>query len=339
VDTVILGRVDRIEPTRDNPGFPPGATSMTTTGLLLRVTISVDEVYRGASSKTIEVYTASSSAACGYLFREGQKYLIYAEGKDSRLLVSLCSATKPAEYADSDLAYLRSLARLAPTSTIGGTVWRYTHDPNFKPKFQPSLMDHYRPPEQDYRAMKPEPGITVVARAQDGAEHSAVVDAEGNWRISDLSPGRYTLLPQKREGIYLWPFVSSVEIAPKGCAQVDIRLESDGKISGILNHPAPGSDWALVKVFALLIGESDWHRPTRETTLEPTASSFEIGPLPAGRYVLGAYVVTKVNSGSGYSFADLGPFYFPGVTGIKGADPIDVAEGKAVANVKFTIMY
>jgi hypothetical protein len=27
------------------------------------------------------------------------------------------------------------------------------------------------------------------------------------------------------------------------------------------------------------------------------------------------------------------------VTGIKGADPIDVAGGKAVANVKFTIMY
>ena len=341
VDAVLLGRVDRIESTRGNVGFAPGATSMTTMGSLLRVTISVDETYRGPSAKTVEVYTASSSAACGYSFREGQKYLIYASaaGKESQLVVSLCSATRPAEYAEGDLAYLRSLTNVAPTSAIVGTAWRYTHDPNFKPKFQPSLMDHYRPPEQDYRAMKPESGIAVVARAQDGTEHSAIVDAEGNWAISDVPPGRYALQPQKREGVYIWPFVSSVEIAPKGCAKVDIRVESDGRISGILDHPAPGSDWALVKVFALPVGESDWHRPMRETTLEPNVSTFEIGPLPAGRYVLGAYVVTKVNSGRGFTFADLGPFYFPGVTGIKGTDPIDVAEGKTVTNVRFKIMY
>lgn len=341
VDAVLLGRVERIESTRGNAGLAPGMASMTTMGSLLSVTISVDETYRGPSAKTVEVYTASSSAACGYSFSKGQKYLIYASaaGKESRLVVTLCSATKPAEYAESDLAYLRSLTNLAPTSAIVGTVWRYTHDPNFKPKFQPSLMDHYRPPEQDYRAMKPESGMTVVARAQDGTEHSAVADAEGNWRIPDLSPGRYALQPQKREGVYTWPFVSTVEIAPKGCAKVDIRVESDGRISGILDHPTPGSDWAMVKVFALPVDETDWHRPMRETTLEPNVSTFEIGPLPAGRYVLGAYVVTKINSGRGFSFADLGPLYFPGVTGIKGADPIDVPEGKAVTNVRFRMMY
>ena len=58
------------------------------------------------------------------------------------------------KYAEEDIAYLRSLSTLPPVSTIFGTVWRYTHDPNFKPKFRPSLMDHYRPPEQDYLAME-----------------------------------------------------------------------------------------------------------------------------------------------------------------------------------------
>jgi hypothetical protein len=340
VDAVFLGRVERIEPSQGSVGAAPGAMSMTMMGGMLRVTITVEESYRGPSGRTIQVYTASSSAACGYSFQERERYLVYASVvKESQLVVSLCSATKPAEYAESDLAYLRSLTNLAPTSAIVGTAWRYTHDPNFKPKFQPSLMDHYRPPEQDYRAMKPESGITVVARAQDGTEHSATVDSEGNWRIPDISPGRYELQPQKREGVYIWPFVSNVEIAPKGCAKVDIRVESDGRISGILDHPAPGSDWAMVKVFALPVGETDWHRPIRETTPEPNASTFEIGPLPAGRYVLGAYVVTKISSGNGFTFADLGPFYFPGVTGVKGADPIDVAEGKAVTNMRFKIMY
>ena len=80
-------------------------------------------------------------------------------------------------------------------------------------------------------------------------------------------------------------------------------------------------------------------RSTRETTLEPNASTFEVGPLPAGRYILGAYVATKISTGNGYTFGDLEPFYYPGVTGIKGAEPIDVVEGKAVTNLKFRIMY
>jgi hypothetical protein len=340
-DAVLLGRVEKIESAHGSVGSAPGAMSMTMMGSMLRVSISIDEVYRGPSAKAIEVFTASSSAACGYSFHEGQKYLIYASaaGNGAQLVVSLCSATKPAEYAEEDLAYLRSLPSLSPTSAIMGTVWTYTHDPNFKPKFQPSLMDHYRSLEQEYMAMKPEPGFAVVAKAQDGTEHSAIANDHGNWRIPDLFPGRYTLQPQIREGVYIHPFFATVDVAPKGCARVNIRIEPNGRISGTLDHPAPGSDWVLVKVFALPVSESDWHRPTREATLEPNASTFEIGPLPAGKYVLGAYVATKISTGTGYTFGDLGPFYYPGVTGIKGAEPIDVAEGKAVANLKFRIMY
>jgi hypothetical protein len=341
IDAVFLGRVDKIESTRGSVGFTPGATSMTPMGSLLRVTISVDEAYLGQSAKTVQVYTASSSAACGYAFREGQKYLIYASADDKigQLLVSLCSATKPAEYAEKDSTYLRSVPSLAPASTLTGNVWRYTHDPNFKPKFQPSLMDHYRPPEQEYRAMEPEAGFSVVAKAQDGTEHTATSDADGNWRIADLSPGRYTLLPQSREGVYVYPFRSAVDLAPKGCAETNIRVESNGRISGTVDHPAPGSDWVLVKVFVLPLSESDWHRPMRETTLEPNASAFEVGPLPAGRYVLGAYVAVKISTGNGHTYGNLGPFYYPGVTGIKSAEPIDVPEGKAVTNMKFRIIY
>lgn len=346
VDAVFLGQVERIELVRGAVPSPTGAMSMAAMGGLLRVTVIVKEAYRGVSAKTVVVYTASSSAACGYGFHKGQKYLIYASADDKirQLLVSLCSATKPAEYAKKDLTYLRSLPSLTPTSTLMGNVWRYTHDPKFKPTFQPSLMDHYRPPEQEYMAMKPEPGLSVTAKGQDGIEHTAIVGTDGDWRIPDLLPGRYTIDPQKREGVYIYPFFSSVEVAPKGCAQVNIRVELNGRISGTLDHPAPGTDWVFLKVFALPLSETDWHRPTREATLESSTSTFEVGPLPPGKYVLGAYVVVKISSGNGYSFGDLGPFYFPGptgigVTGIKAAEPIEVTDGKAVTNIKFSIMY
>ncbi len=342
VDAVFLGRVEKIEPSQGVPGMVPGAMSMTMMGGMLKVTIAAEENYRGTSAKTIQVYTASSSAACGYSFREGESYLVYASADDKRgqLLVSICSATKPAEYSAKDLTYLRSVSSLPPTATIMGSAWRYTHDPNFKPKFQPSIMDHYRPPEQDYMAMVPVPGATVTTKATDGTEHDAVVDADGNWQISDLRPGSYTVRPQSNEATFVYPFRANVEIAPRGCAKIDIRVESNGRISGTLDHPAPGTDWALIKVFALPFQNPDLHHPTRETTLEPSESVFEVGPLPPGKYILGAYLVRKISvPPNGHTYADEGAFYFPGRTGLAGADPIDVAEGKAVTNVKLKMMY
>ena len=163
---------------------------MTAMGRMLRVTMAVEEGYRGVSAKTVEVYTASSSAACGYAFKEGERYLVYAStDEDSRLLVSLCSATKPAVYADEDLAYLRSFPSLSPKGKILGRAWRYTHDPSFKPKFQPSIMDHYRPPEQEYTAMSPEAEMKITAQTQDnrdGKKYVTLVGSDGNWLLPDL---------------------------------------------------------------------------------------------------------------------------------------------------------
>ena len=77
-----------------------------------------------------------------------------------------------------------------------------------------------------------------------------------------------------------------------------------------------------------------------EKTLELEQSTFELAPLPPGRYVLGAYVVKKIIvPPNGHTYANEGPIYFPGETGIAGAEPFDVAEGKSITNVKLKIMY
>jgi hypothetical protein len=43
-------------------------------------------------------------------------------------------------------------------------------------------MDHYRPPEQDYLAMEPAPGTIVIVKGDDGAEHRAIAEDDGDWR-------------------------------------------------------------------------------------------------------------------------------------------------------------
>lgn len=119
----------------------------------------------------------------------------------------------------------------------------------------------------------------------------------------------------------------------------DNRVESNGRISGTLLHHAPESDWAGLQVIVLAYPNPDGHHPLTETWLEPDASVFEIGPLPAGQYILGAYVVRKVGTPDRYSLAHWGWTYFPGVYDPKLAQPIEIVEGKSVSNVRLKMMY
>ena len=64
--------------------------------------------------------------------------------------------------------------------------------------------------------------------------------------------------------------------------------------------------WALVKVFVLPFPNFVLNHPVKEVMLKPTDSKFDIGPLPPGRYLLGAYVVSKIGTPERYTFGDWG---------------------------------
>lgn len=81
---------------------------------------------------------------------------------------------------------------LAEAARVYGTLKRYTYDPDFKPKFEPSIMDHYRPPEEEYRAMAPMSRTRVRVHASDG-DHDALADKEGRWDVDGLPPGAYEI--------------------------------------------------------------------------------------------------------------------------------------------------
>src|ERR687897_2575300 len=68
-------------------------------------TLRVSEVWKGTDQRTLEVRTPSQGSACGYAFKEGQEYLVYADGKQE-LKVHACGETKQLSKADEDLALL-----------------------------------------------------------------------------------------------------------------------------------------------------------------------------------------------------------------------------------------
>lgn len=65
------------------------------------VTLKVQRWWKGGDSADLVVTTASNSAACGYLFQVGGRYLIYTDpSKDKLHRVTQCSRTAPEKAAE-----------------------------------------------------------------------------------------------------------------------------------------------------------------------------------------------------------------------------------------------
>lgn len=99
-DAVFSGRVESIAPAR-MPGDDPEWPSR------LAVTLRLLAVWKGLpDGELATVYTASQSAACGFGFEKGKKYMVYAYDSGGELTATLCSRTALLKQAEEDLAGL-----------------------------------------------------------------------------------------------------------------------------------------------------------------------------------------------------------------------------------------
>ena len=111
--------------------FEEGADSTTIFGPIETVSFRVSEVWKGPQRETLEVSTPTQGSACGYAFKEGQEYLVYAYTGKQGLETSLCSQNKPLSKAEADLALLGNRSEKpkdgggeALTDTSGGVSGR-----------------------------------------------------------------------------------------------------------------------------------------------------------------------------------------------------------------------
>jgi hypothetical protein len=73
------------------------------------VTVRVENSWKEVSApSTMYILTAGNEAACGFAFRVGARYLVYAYRWDGALWASLCSRTHESWPADPDLDLLES---------------------------------------------------------------------------------------------------------------------------------------------------------------------------------------------------------------------------------------
>ena len=256
------------------------------TGLTVR--FALEQSFKGLSAgqKTVEVKTGAGGGDCGYNFKPGERYLVFAGQSEGVLLTSICSNTQPASGAEDDIELINALLSGRPETRIFGRI---------------ELIDEKSEASAADMKSLPLAGMRVEARNA-GTVLSGTTDAEGRYRIKNLPPGRY--------GIRLvGPFPPNLDVQEFAQQNVEIRLPSScgarvnfpaysrgtvrGRILDRSGRPVGSNiDVAIVAVDSLSQhGQGTWTRPD---------GTYEFRHLRAGRYVVGVGLLDPPSAESPY---------------------------------------
>jgi hypothetical protein len=291
--------------------FAGRVTSIKKGGGRLEIHFAVDEAFKGSLPKEPIVYTPADTAACGYPFQMGEKYLVYAGtvggllrvAPDDALTVLLCGDTHPFSGSRSgELEYLRNLARGRRTGSICGT------------------LSHTRVYDQP----KPLRGIKIVA-ISGGKKFSVRTSRRGAFAIKRVPEGDYQLSALLPSELTLdQESDSKVEVVAHGCSASDLKAVNNGSISGRVM----GADGQPVKgVPVAAWGDSDFSSST------DSDGKFAIHGVAAGEYKVG------VNIGYSYPTASA-PYpqtYYPATREWTEAPKITVGSGTHLTGIEITL--
>ncbi|MFS8084052.1 MAG: carboxypeptidase regulatory-like domain-containing protein, partial [Acidobacteriota bacterium] len=269
------------------------------------VRLSLDEAFRGVEGAEVEVLTGFGGGDCGFGFRQTEQYLVYAYQSEGKLYTSICSRTKSISEADKDLAYIRGLAKAKAGATISGDVVKQTRDANG------TLVTQT---------------LNGLAVTIDGDQKlQLMTDANGRYHVEDLKPGEYLVKLSFPDGLFTPEAERKVNVADRGCAEVNFWLETNGRLSGRVLNP----QGLPVMRAEILIHERDKPRYQGhgDSAYSDEEGRYSFKRTPPGRYVLlirfdGLTSQTR-------------PFpvtYYPGVSDISQAKVVTISEGQLIQN-------
>lgn len=86
---------------REDTAHEPGVAASSMDFVLVR--LRALRAWKGITAETVTVATHEGGASCGFGFRVGERYLVYAYGARGRLTTNICTRTTAIDRAWSDL--------------------------------------------------------------------------------------------------------------------------------------------------------------------------------------------------------------------------------------------
>lgn len=275
----------------------------------------VSQSYRGISGTSAETVTGSGGGDCGYPFKVGESYLVYASQnpRDKKLYAGICSRTRPLSEAGEDLRYLQSLA----TSEAGGTIYGVVN------KFRRISADGHS------ELLGPMEGIPITIEGSD-ARVESITDGKGEFRVTGLPPGNYKVRLKVPEG--LWPGMGEqkdgeqkTEIKDKGCAYINFVLEPNTSLSGRVLDESGGPAAKIMVDLVIASQINERYQKDHLYVHTDEQGRFEFRLLPPGEYLLGV----RLNRLPESTFAYPRTFY-PGTQQLASTRAIKISEGQTL---------
>ena len=162
--------------------------------------LEVEQSYRGSVGKAAEVVTGSGD--CGYDFRMGEHYLVYAypHAQSGKPYTGICQRTRPISEAGDDLEYLSKKDDPSHGAGIEGTIEQLTRDSRYETRVVGFMA-----------------GIRLLIQGKSG-RWTTVSEKNGRFRLWGLQPGRYRITPVLPKRFL--PSTETVTLEPYSCATI-----------------------------------------------------------------------------------------------------------------------
>lgn len=274
------------------------------------------EGFAGVDGPTIEIRTGMGGGDCGFEFRLGQSYFVYAwHGEhDTVLRTSLCSATTALGNAADHLAYARQVATGAERVGVYGLVHR-----------------RERESFDDYPGGDEVSGARVTVTGPGDQRFTAVTDASGRFEVRGRLAGPYTVAVELPPGLPTIP-EQQVVVEPGQCYGVELKVTTLGSVEGRVVD----AEGAGLERLGLQLLPVDGRGQVAGTELDGSTGAegyYVFEDIPPGIYVL-AFV-----SGGMPDFNDP-PFpstYFPGADEPVRASRFRLAASERLELADFTL--
>lgn len=282
-------------------------------------TFSVETSFLGVSAAEIEVATGLGGGDCGYDFKIGNRYVVYAykSGKTGRLVTSICTRTNPLERATEDIEFLRSLESRQPGVTISGEVRRRRHNVATGDSIDVG-------PQQDFAVV-----------IEGGGERTEIrTDGQGRYRLTGLSPGKFKVTLVLPDELFTYKAEQELTVADRGCATVSYSVVDNGRIGGRVLDPN-GQPAAGVLLALMDKDHSDPKTNWGKLVNADKEGQFSFSALPPGQYVL-AVNLNRFPQPNDPTNA-YPRTYYPGVNDISKAEVITLGAGEKLSDFNFQL--
>lgn len=273
---------------------------------------SVEQTFLGPPTREIEVSTGMGGGDCGYDFKLGSRYVVYAAdySRNNRLTTGTCSRTRPFEDASEDLEFFRGLGSRSPGVTINGEVKRARQN-----------VATGNPSD-----IRPLANIGLVVERGD-ERREIHTDEEGRFRLNGLSPGKIKVTLLLPDELFTHKPEQTINVSDRGCAVVNYQVVDNGRLSGRVLGP----EGQPVRGLLLALMEADHTDVFKDDTRfarTDDAGRYNYSALPPGQYLL-ALNLTRFPEPNDPTHA-YPRTYYPGVTDVSKAETITLAAGEIV---------